>query len=112
MPDEEAQAASAGELDREVLSALGTRFPVRELRERVTVIEERIIVLREIDKGTPETMGIMGEAIEDLASGLGAYGIVIDLSEASGNTTPEYRRYIPEYFNGLKARSKGRLKLI
>lgn len=99
-------------LDRVILDALGATLTVRELRDRVTMLEPNIVLMREIDKGTPETLAVLVAAIEEIAAGLDAFGVVLDLSDAAGMTTPEYRRCIPGLFEGMNARTEGRLKLI
>ena len=101
------------DLDREVIGTGGGRWTVRELRERVSLAEPRILLYREIASGTPETLRIVGQAIEELSADLDAYAIVIDLADAaSGSTTSEYRRFIPEFFKDLNEKAGGALKHI
>lgn len=106
------EAVTPDELDRVIINAAGGTHTVRELRDRVTMLEPSIVLMREIDKGTPETLAVLVAAIEELATELGAFGLVLDLSDAVGITTPEYRRCIPGLFEGMYARTDGRLKLI
>ena len=89
--------------EREVATK-GGRITVRELRTRVTLSEPRVVLLRELDGATVETLTIMGKAIEELTRDLDGYSILIDLSEASGATTAEYRRFIPRFFTDLHQR--------
>jgi hypothetical protein len=93
------------ELDREVVGADGTKFTRAALRERVSVLEPRVLLMREVDAGTRATLDAMGEAIVELTENLGSYGLVVDLSEARGTLTADYRRYIPQFFEQLRTRS-------
>ena len=92
------------ELDREIVGADGKKFTVNELRERVSVLEPRILLMREVDAGTRATLDAMGEAVVDLTASLDVYGLVVDLSDARGTLTADYRRYIPEFFEQLRNR--------
>jgi hypothetical protein len=113
MRENGAQPELVSDADRVLVAVNGVRWTVRELRERVSVVEPRIMLMREIDSGTRETLETLGGAAEDLARGLSAWGLVIDLADTgSATTTPDYRNYIPQYFSGLHGRSSGRLKLI
>ena len=96
------------ELDREVVTTRGEKYAVREVRERISLAEPRVVLLRELDGATIETLSIMGEAVAELTQGLDAYAILVDLSEATGMTTPDYRRFIPQFFTNLH--QKGALK--
>ena len=93
-------ALSERELERE-LAIKGGRVTVRELRARVTSIDPRVVLLRELDGATVETLTIMGQVIDELTRGLDGYSVLIDLSDASGMTTLEYRRFIPQFFTKL-----------
>jgi len=93
------------ELDREIVGANGRKFTLEALRQRVSVLEPRILLMREVDAGTPATLDAMGETIIELTASLDDYGLVVDLSEAQGTLTADYRRYIPEFFERLRARS-------
>jgi len=95
-----------------VLDAAGTRFTAEELRGRVTLVEPRIVVMREMTKPTTATLKVMTQRVEELLQGLEAFGMIIDLSDNQGYTTSEYRRFIPAYFADFTARSKGALKMI
>ena len=110
--DDQMTSPTEPELDREIALATGAKTTVRALRQRVSALEEGIVHFREISSGTPDTLRAMGARIEELAQPFDAYGIIIDLTEVEGSTTPEYRRFIPEYFNELHGRSGGRLKLV
>jgi hypothetical protein len=103
---------SESDLDREIATAAQAKITVRALRERVSVVETGIVHFLEMTAGTPETLRIMGTRIEELARPFDAYGIIIDLTQVDGGTTSEYRRFIPEHFNGHAERSAGRLKLV
>jgi hypothetical protein len=100
------------ELERELVTATGEAFTVAQLRDRVSLIEPRIVVMREVDLGSPEMLDVMGARIEELTRGLAAYGLVIDLAASTGKITTEYRKYVPIYFSGLHERSQGALKLM
>lgn len=93
-------------------TASGAKITVAELHARVSMPEPGVIVLREIDMGTPATLAAMGARIEELAAGLEAFGLVVDLSDSTGGTSTEYRRFLPEYFQGLSKRADGRMKHI
>jgi hypothetical protein len=112
MDDEPKAMDSAEELDRVVLNAIGERYTVRELRERVSMAEPGVVLMREIPRGTPETMSLMGKRILELGLAEPAYGVVIDLHDTDGTTTPEYRKFLPACINGLHADSHGKLKHI
>jgi hypothetical protein len=100
------------DLDRVLESAGGERFTVRQLRERVSVLEPGVVLMEEINRGTPETLLVITAAIEELAADMDAYGIVLDLTDSEGSTTSEYRKFIPKHFTELHTRSNGRLKLV
>jgi len=101
----------AGELDCEIVNARGRAFTIRELRDRVTLAEPRVVLLREIEGGTTSTLGVFGEKVEELTKGLDAYSMVVDLGESADVIpTPEYRRYIPDFFGELHGRSGGALR--
>jgi hypothetical protein len=94
---------SDNELEREV-AIRGGRITVRELRARVTSIEPGVVQLRELDGATVETLTIMGKRIAELTRDLDRYSILVDLSDASGATTAEYRRFIPQFFTNMHER--------
>jgi hypothetical protein len=66
----------------------------------------------EVENPTRATLSTMGARVEELAAGLDAYCIVIDLADNPGSTTRDYRSFIPTYFGDLTARSAGALKHI
>jgi hypothetical protein len=104
---------AAGEANRQVTNAAGVRFTVRELHERVSVLEPGIVLMREIDRGSPETLAVIIDAIEAAAKDFQVYCLVLDLGDAAGSPlTGEYRSSIPRQFEGLHQRSRGRLKQI
>jgi hypothetical protein len=92
------------ELERGLRDGDGKTHTVRELRARVSLLEPRIIAMRELNSGAPATLDTMGEVIRELSEELNEYCIVVDLTEARGSITSEYRRYIPEFFDKLYAR--------
>jgi hypothetical protein len=101
------------DLDREVTGSGGGRWTVRQLRERVSMAEPGVVLYREIASGTPETLAIVGQTIEELVAGLDAYAIVIDLADAAdSSTTSEYRRFIPNFFKELNQKAGGALKQV
>ena len=101
------------DLDREVVGTGGVRWTVRQLRERVSLPEPRVVLYREIASGSPETLQIVGQTIEELVLGLDAYAIVIDLADAADSSTSgEYRRFIPDFFKGLNRRAGGALRQV
>jgi hypothetical protein len=98
------------DLDREVLNATGTPMTVRYLRERVTLAEPNILLLCEVPDGTAETLGAIGTKIDELIKGLDRFGVVVDLADATGSSTAEYRKYVPDFFMKLNAKTGGALK--
>jgi hypothetical protein len=112
MGEEPQQPLTPSESEPAVPDAAGHVYPVSELRSRVSVLEPRIVLMREIDMGTPETLQAMSARIEEIAESYDAYGIVLDLTDVTGATTAEYRRYIPKHFLDMHTRSRGRLKLV
>jgi hypothetical protein len=90
-------------------NTLGTPFTIAQLHDRVSMLDNRVILLREIVRGTPETMTVMGERILELGRRLDCFGLVIDLLDTDGSTTSEYRRFLPGCINGLHVDSKGKL---
>jgi hypothetical protein len=108
MPDELPTAQM--DLDREVLTARAKVWTVRGLRDRVSLFEPRILQLREIDMGTRETLDMMGGRLEELAQGMTSFGILIDLGEATGGTTADYRKYVPQFFDAMVVKTGGALK--
>ncbi len=95
-----------------IIDGAGNRFTREEMNARVTVLEDGIIVMREMTKPSPATLEAMGARIEALAAGRNAYGILVDLSDNQGSTSTDYRRFIPQYFSELTARSHGAVKLV
>jgi hypothetical protein len=114
MRDEGAQPAVEGpiDLERAVPNATGKAYTVRELRSRVSLHEPRIVLLREVEGGTRETLDLIGETILELTRALPAWGMVVDLADAVGNPTADYRSYIPQFFTALHGQSGGRLRQV
>ncbi len=102
----------ADDLDRQVLDSTGAPCSVASLRERISEVEPGVFVMRELNSGSPETLPVMTQEIERLAAGHDVFGIAIDLSEAEGSTTSEYRKFIPKHFAEIFARAGGRLKIV
>ena len=103
---------STKDSEKIVTTAGGVQMTVAELRARVSVVEPGVILMREIDQGTPETLAIMGNALKEAAREMDVYGIVLDLEDSSGNISAEYRRFIPSYFDELWRASEGSFKLL
>lgn len=108
----EEPARTGVDLDREVPLADGSRTTVRSLHDRVAMLEPGIFRFYEVKKPTPETLQTMTAKIEELASDLDAYGVIIDLSDSEGSTSSDYRRYIPRHFEEMASRSGGALRQI
>lgn len=106
-------ALRAGELDlnEEVGLEGGGSITVRELHTRVTMVEPCIVLMREINKPTPATLGCLFAAVERLAEDCEQFGLVVDLVDTSGGGA-EYRRFIPKRFSALYESHGDRLKLI
>lgn len=100
------------DLNRKVALSDGTYTTVGELRARVVEVEPGIFRFAELEKPTPATLQAMTAKIEELAAGLEAFAILIDLSHSQGSTTPEYRKYIPRHFAEWTTRSEGALRQV
>lgn len=100
------------DLDRKVALSDGSHTTVGALRARVVILEPGIYKFSELEKPTPASLQAMTAKIEELASGLAAFGIMIDLSESQGSTTAEYRKYIPRHFAEWAKRSGGALRQV
>lgn len=102
--------------DQVVRSDLGEEFTVRELGDRVTLLKPGIFLMREVPGGGKDTLQILTATFEQRAADLDAYGVIVDLPAAESNkgktVTAEYRKFIPQHFETIFARSKGRLKII
>jgi hypothetical protein len=103
-------SASTDEMRRAITTSGGVVFEVAELYDRVTLMDPRIVVMREVDMGTAETLRTMGRRIAELVADLDSYGVVVDLHDARGIMTAEYRKFVPDYFNQLHAGSNGAMR--
>ena len=103
-----AREPSMTDLTQEITNAVGTKYSVARLRDCVSLIEPRIVLLSDIPDGVPATLDVIVTRIEELVDGLTSYGIVSDLAEASaGSITAEYRAYVPQRFKRLAAERPG-----
>ena len=114
MGGENATSNGAPEFDLDEMVTLtdGSTVTVGELHARVSMLEPQIVLMREIEHCSVASLKCMGDAIEQAAAGVEAFGLILDLAETSGSSTSEYRSFIPKHFGALHARSKGRLKLV
>lgn len=99
------------DLDEEVPLEGSGFITVRELYERVSLVEPCIILMREINKPTPATLTCLFQAVERLADDCDAFGLVVDLMDTSGGGA-DYRRFIPKRFSALHESHGDKLKLI
>lgn len=100
------------DLDAELVTEGGEPITVRELSERVTVVETGIVLMREIERPTPATLRCLFGAVDRVAADFTAFGIVVDLLDGGGAASAEYRRFVPKCFAEVHAHHGERLKLI
>ena len=94
-----------------VNDAIG-RYSVEKLHDRVSVLEPGILLMREIADGDGTTLSTMLQRVEELATGLDRYGLVIDLDGAKGRISSDYRREVPRQITAFWQRSDGRLCVV
>lgn len=112
MGNEEAVLDDDLDLDAELGTDGGDSITVRELSERVSVIEPGIVLMREIEKPTPATLRCLFAAVNRLSADFERFGVVVDLLEGGGAASAEYRRFVPKCFSDVHAQHGERLKLI
>ena len=98
--------------NRVVHTRHGTTITIAELQNRVTMVEDDVVMFREMDGGTTETLTVMTQRFEEMTAHLDAYAIICDLAETDGSTSSDYRKFITSHFQAIHKRSQGRLKLI
>ena len=60
-----------------------TREEIEAIADRVSLVAERLLLMREIPVQSPFSIGVMFDRLEALASGWPRFGYVVDLSEAT-----------------------------
>lgn len=86
-----------------VLGGDGTRYTAGQLRQRVSLVEPRIILLRQIPVGAKEPLLVMTDRVLELAPADSPWGLVVDLQESKGILSAEYRKFLVEHLPSLGA---------
>lgn len=102
---------SPTDLQRDLVLSDGKVITVQALIERVSILEPGMVLMREVDRATPDSLRVMTHEIERVAEDFDAWVLVLDLSDAKGSITAEYRKFIPKHFEELYNRS-GKLRQV
>jgi hypothetical protein len=74
-----------------------------ELRNRVSRLDERLFLIREIPTQTPSTVGALFDRLEELAAGLDKFAYIVDLTGAA-RPDAQTRAKLKERIQGINHR--------
>jgi hypothetical protein len=82
----------------EVFKTPRGEYTLQDLKDRVTAVGSHPVVrIHEVPRGTPDTLHLLSTIAVELGQSLDGerFGIIVDLIDADGAPTPDYRKAIP-----------------